>query len=48
MERLIDAVRAMQAASANVILEHVLKSADVFVAGAPPCDDMALSVARVP
>jgi phosphoserine phosphatase RsbU/P len=46
-ERLIDAVRAMQAAPAKAILEHVLKSADVFVAWAPQHDDMTLIVARV-
>ncbi len=46
-ERLIDAVRAMQAAPAKAILEHVVKSADVFVAGALQYDDMTLIVARV-
>jgi sigma-B regulation protein RsbU (phosphoserine phosphatase) len=46
-QRLIDAVRAMQAAPAKAILEHVVKSADVFVAGAPQYDDMTLIVARV-
>ncbi len=46
-ERLIDAVRAMQAAPARAILEHVVKSADTFVAGAPQYDDMTLIVARV-
>jgi serine phosphatase RsbU (regulator of sigma subunit) len=43
----IDAVRAMRAAPAREILEHVVKSADVFVAGAPQYDDMTLIVARV-
>ncbi|HEX4807825.1 MAG TPA: SpoIIE family protein phosphatase [Bryobacteraceae bacterium] len=46
-EQLIDAVRAMQSAPANAILEHILKSADLFVAGAPQYDDMTLIVARV-
>jgi phosphoserine phosphatase RsbU/P len=46
-ERLIDVVRAMRAAPARAILEHVVKSADVFVAGAPQYDDMTLIVARV-
>ena len=46
-ERLIEAVRAMHAAPARAILEHIVKSADVFVAGAPQYDDMTLIVARV-
>ena len=44
-DRLISAVRAMQAAPAKAILEHVMKSADAFVAGAPQFDDMTLIVA---
>jgi sigma-B regulation protein RsbU (phosphoserine phosphatase) len=46
-ERLMDAVRAIQEAPARAILEHVVTSADLFVAGAPQYDDMTLIVARV-
>jgi serine phosphatase RsbU (regulator of sigma subunit) len=46
-ERLIDAVRAVRAAPVKAIPEHVVKSADVFVGGAPQYDDMTLIVARV-
>jgi phosphoserine phosphatase RsbU/P len=46
-ERLIEAVRPMRAAQAKPILEHIVRSADGFVAGAPQFDDMTLIVARV-
>jgi sigma-B regulation protein RsbU (phosphoserine phosphatase) len=46
-ERLIEAARLMRSAPAKVILEHVMKSVDAFVAGAPQYDDMTLIVARV-
>jgi sigma-B regulation protein RsbU (phosphoserine phosphatase) len=46
-ERLIEAVCGMRGASARTILEHVMRSADGFVAGAPQYDDMTLIVARM-
>jgi sigma-B regulation protein RsbU (phosphoserine phosphatase) len=45
--RLIDAVLAMRWAPSEVILAHLMRSADGFVAGAPQFDDMTLIVARV-
>jgi sigma-B regulation protein RsbU (phosphoserine phosphatase) len=46
-ERLIETARAMQGAPAKAILDHIVRSADGFVAGAPQYDDMTLIVARV-
>ncbi len=46
-ERLIEAARAMPGASAKAILDHIVRSADKFVAGAPQFDDMTLIVACV-
>lgn len=46
-ERLIEAARAMPGAPAKAILDHIVRSADVFVAGAPQFDDMTLIVACV-
>jgi sigma-B regulation protein RsbU (phosphoserine phosphatase) len=46
-ERLIEAARAMRGASAKEILDHIVRSADGFVAGAPQYDDMTLIVACV-
>jgi sigma-B regulation protein RsbU (phosphoserine phosphatase) len=46
-ERLIEAVRAMQGAPTKAILDHIVRSADEFVAGAPQYDGMTLIVARV-
>ncbi|MGH9627229.1 MAG: PP2C family protein-serine/threonine phosphatase, partial [Bryobacteraceae bacterium] len=46
-ERLIEAARAMREAPPKAILDHIVRSADRFVAGAPQYDDMTLIVARV-
>ena len=46
-ERLIEAVREKRGAAAKAILDHIVRSADGFVAGAPQYDDMTLIVARV-
>jgi len=46
-EPMIDAARAMGGAAAKTIIDHVVQSADAFVAGAPQYDDMTLIVARV-
>ena len=46
-ERMIDAVRAVQGAPPRAMLEHIVRSADAFVAGTPQYDDMTLIVARV-
>lgn len=46
-ERLIEATRAVWGAPAKAILDHIVRSADGFVAGAPQHDDMTLIVARV-
>jgi len=46
-ERLIEAARAMRGAPAKEILDHIVRSADGFVAGAPQYDDMTLIVACV-
>jgi sigma-B regulation protein RsbU (phosphoserine phosphatase) len=46
-ERLIEAARAMRGAPANAILDHIVRSTDGFVAGAPQYDDMTLIVACV-
>jgi phosphoserine phosphatase RsbU/P len=46
-ERLIDAVRAMRAAPAQAILDHIVQSVDGFAADAPQYDDMTLIVACV-
>jgi phosphoserine phosphatase RsbU/P len=46
-ERLIEAARAMRGAPAKAILDHIVRSADGFVAGAPQYDDMTLIVACV-
>lgn len=46
-ERLIEAARAMRGTSTKAILDHIVRSADRFVAGAPQYDDMTLIVARV-
>ncbi len=46
-ERLIEAARAMPGAPAKAILDHIVGSADGFVAGAPQFDDMTLIVACV-
>jgi len=46
-ERLIEAARAMGGAPSRAILDHIVRSADGFVAGAPQYDDMTLIVARV-
>jgi phosphoserine phosphatase RsbU/P len=43
-ERLVEAARA---APAKAILDHIVRSADGFVAGAPQYDDMTLIVACV-
>jgi sigma-B regulation protein RsbU (phosphoserine phosphatase) len=48
-DRLMEAARAMEGypAKAKAILDHIVRSADGFVAGAPQFDDMTLIVARV-
>ena len=46
-DRLIETARAMQGTPAKAILDHIVRSADGFVAGAPQHDDMTLIVARV-
>jgi sigma-B regulation protein RsbU (phosphoserine phosphatase) len=46
-ERLIEATQAIRGAPAKAILDHIMHSADGFVAGAPQYDDMTLIVARV-
>ena len=46
-ERLIEAARALRGSPAKAILEHIVRSADGFVAGAPQYDDMTLIVACV-
>jgi phosphoserine phosphatase RsbU/P len=46
-ERLIEAARATRGAPAKAILDHIVRSADEFVAGAPQFDDMTLIVACV-
>jgi len=46
-EQLIEAARAMGRAPAKAILDHIVQSADGFVAGAPQYDDMTLIVARL-
>jgi sigma-B regulation protein RsbU (phosphoserine phosphatase) len=46
-ERLIEAAQAMAGAPPKAILDHIVRSADGFVAGAPQYDDMTLIVARV-
>ena len=44
-ERSIEAARALRGAPANAILNHIVQSADGFVARAPQYDDMTLIVA---
>jgi phosphoserine phosphatase RsbU/P len=46
-ERLIESARAMRGTPTKAILDHIVRSADRFVAGAPQYDDMTLIVARV-
>jgi sigma-B regulation protein RsbU (phosphoserine phosphatase) len=46
-ERLIAAAQAMRRNPARAILDHIMRSADGFVAGAPQYDDMTLIVARL-
>jgi len=46
-DRLIETLRAMRGSPAKTLLDHILRSADGFVAGAPQHDDMTLIVARV-
>lgn len=46
-ERLIEAARATRRIPARGILDHIMRSADAFVAGAPQYDDMTLIVARL-
>jgi sigma-B regulation protein RsbU (phosphoserine phosphatase) len=46
-ERLIEASRAGGRVPARAILDHIMRSADAFVDGAPQYDDMTLIVARV-
>ena len=46
-ERLIEAAQGMGRAASRPILDHIVRSADEFVAGAPQYDDMTLIVARV-
>ena len=46
-ERLMDAIRSTRTAPALRLLEHLMASADSFVAGAPQFDDMTLIVVRV-
>ena len=46
-ERLCQAVRACAGLTAAEVLDHVLRAADAFVAGAPQHDDMTLVVVRV-
>jgi sigma-B regulation protein RsbU (phosphoserine phosphatase) len=46
-ERLIEAARATRGDPVKRILDHIVRSADGFVAGAPQYDDMTLIVARV-
>jgi len=46
-ERLIAAAQAMRRSPARTILDHIVRSADAFVAGEPQYDDMTLIVARV-
>lgn len=46
-ERLIEAARAMRQNRAKEILDHIVRSADGFVAGAPQYDDMTLIIARL-
>jgi sigma-B regulation protein RsbU (phosphoserine phosphatase) len=46
-EQLIEAARTMRGAPAKAILDHIVRSADGFVAGAPQYDDMTLIVACV-
>jgi sigma-B regulation protein RsbU (phosphoserine phosphatase) len=46
-ERLIEAARAMRRGAVKTILDHIVRSADGFVSGAPQYDDMTLIVARV-
>jgi sigma-B regulation protein RsbU (phosphoserine phosphatase) len=46
-EQLIKATRALPGAPPRVILEHIMRLADEFAAGAPQFDDMTLIVARV-
>jgi len=46
-ERLMDAVRPNRNAPARELINRLMKSADVFVAGAPQHDDMTLVVLRM-
>jgi phosphoserine phosphatase RsbU/P len=46
-ERLVEAAEAMRGGPAKSILDHIVKSADRFVAGAPQYDDMTRIIARV-
>jgi phosphoserine phosphatase RsbU/P len=46
-ERLIAAAQSMRRSPARAILDHIMRSADGFVAGAPQYDDMTLIIARV-
>jgi sigma-B regulation protein RsbU (phosphoserine phosphatase) len=46
-ERLMETARAMRGIPAKAILDHIVRSADGFVAGAPQFDDMTLIVARL-
>jgi sigma-B regulation protein RsbU (phosphoserine phosphatase) len=45
-ERLTQAVRPHRSLPARALIDHVMKSADAFVAGAPQHDDMTLVVVR--
>jgi len=46
-ERLIAAAQTMRRSASKAILDHIVRSADAFVAGEPQYDDMTLIVARV-
>jgi len=46
-ERLIAAAQTMRRSPSRAILDHIVRSADAFVAGEPQYDDMTLIVARV-
>jgi sigma-B regulation protein RsbU (phosphoserine phosphatase) len=45
-ERLMDAVRQNRAVTASTLIDRLMTSADMFVAGAPQHDDMTLLVVR--
>src|SRR3954447_2262903 len=46
-EQLIDAARAMKGTPAKAILDHIVRSADAFVAGAPQHGDMTPRTQKV-